>query len=78
LPVRERNYRKWFRAIARAAEIPDEVWSMDSRAGAATAADEAGADLEAISDMLTHAEPRTTVRYIRRREKRTQARRTHG
>jgi len=70
LPVRERSYRKWFRAIARAAEIPDEVWSMDSRAGAATEADEAGADLEAISDMLTHAEPRTTVRYIRRREER--------
>ena len=70
LPVRERSYRKWFRAIARAAEIPDEVWSMDSRAGAATEADEAGADLEAISDMLTHAEPRTTARYIRRREER--------
>jgi len=31
LPVRERSYRRWFRAIARAAEIPDEVWSMDSR-----------------------------------------------
>jgi hypothetical protein len=70
LPVRERSYRKWFRAIARAAEIPDEVWSMDSRAGAATEADEAGADLATISDMLTHAEPRTTMRYIRRREKR--------
>src|SRR5262245_53934626 len=70
LPVGERSYRKWFRAIARAAEIPDEVWSMDSRAGAATEADEAGADLAAISDMLTHAEPGTTVRYIRRREKR--------
>jgi hypothetical protein len=35
LPVRERSYRKRFRAIARAAEIPDSVWSMDSRAGAA-------------------------------------------
>ena len=70
LPVRERSYRKWFRSIAPAADIPDEVWSMDSRAGAATEADEAGADLAAISDMLTHAEPRTTVRYIRRREKR--------
>lgn len=70
LPVRERSYRKWFRQIARAAGIPDEVWSMDSRAGAATEADEAGADLATISDMLTHAEPRTTVRYLRRREKR--------
>src|SRR5262249_49795056 len=72
-PVRERSYRRWVRAIARAAGIPDEVWSMDSRAGAATEADEAGADLAAISDMLTHAEPRTTLRYIRRREKRIEA-----
>ena len=44
LPIRERSYRKWFREIARAAGIPDEVWSMDSRAGAATEADAAGAD----------------------------------
>jgi len=69
LPVRERSYRRWFRAIARAAGIRDEVWSMDSRAGAATQADEAGADLKAISDMLTHADTRTTLRYVRRREK---------
>jgi hypothetical protein len=65
LPIRERSYRKWFREIARAAGIPDEVWSMDSRAGAATEADSAGADLKSISDLLTHAEPRTTLRYIR-------------
>jgi hypothetical protein len=65
LPIRERSYRKWFREIARAVGIPDEVWSMDSRAGAATEADAAGADLKSISDLLTHAEPRTTLRYIR-------------
>lgn len=65
LPIRERSYRKWFREIARAAGIPDEVWSMDSRAGAATEADAAGADLKSISYLLTHAEPRTTLRYIR-------------
>jgi Phage integrase family len=66
-PVRERSYRNWFRQIARAAGIPDAVWNMDSRAGAATEADEAGADLDAISAALTHNESRTTVRYIRRR-----------
>jgi hypothetical protein len=49
------------------------VWSMDSRAGAATEADEAEADLKAISDMLTHADTRTTLRYIRRSEKRIAA-----
>jgi Phage integrase family len=70
LPVRERSYRKWFREIARAAGIPDEVWSMDSRAGAATEADAAGADLKSISDLLTHSEPRTTLRYIRSTNKR--------
>jgi Phage integrase family len=70
LPIRERSYRKWFREIARAAGIPDEVWSMDSRAGAATEADAAGADLKSISDLLTHAEPRTTLRYIRSTQKR--------
>jgi hypothetical protein len=70
LPIRERSYRKWFREIARAAGIPDEVWSMDSRAGAATEADAAGADLKSISDLLTHAEPRTTLRYIRSTTKR--------
>lgn len=66
LPVRERSYRKWFRQIARAAGIPDEVWSMDSRAGGATEADEAGADFKAIQDALTHTEARTEHRYIRR------------
>ncbi len=65
LPIRERSYRKWFRKIARAAGIPDDIWLMDSRAGGATEADEAGADLKAISDHLTHSETRMTVRYIR-------------
>jgi hypothetical protein len=69
-PIRERSYRRWFREIARAAGIPDEVWSMDSRAGAATEANAAGADLKSISDLLTHSEPRTTLRYIRSTNKR--------
>jgi len=71
LPIRERSYRKWFRQIARATGIPDEVWLMDSRAGGATEADEAGADLKAISDHLTHSETRMTVRYIRNVKGRT-------
>ncbi len=70
LPIRERTYRKWFRSIARAAAIPDAIWSMDARAGAATEADEAGADFRGIQDHMTHAEPRTTMRYIRRTAKR--------
>jgi hypothetical protein len=64
-PVRDRTYRNRFREIARAAGISDDVWLMDSRAGGATEADEAGADRQAISDHLTHSDPRTTTRYIR-------------
>lgn len=71
LPVRERSYRKWFRQIARAAGIADSVWSMDSRAGGATEAFEAGADIRAIAAHLTHANLATTPRYIRKTEKQT-------
>src|SRR5664280_1467310 len=78
LPMREHSFRKWFRKIARPAGIPDEIWNMDSRAGAATEAEEALANLRGISDNLTHSDGRTTDRYIRRRTKRiamvTQAR----
>jgi hypothetical protein len=66
-PIRERSHRKWFRKIARAAGLPDDVWQMDSRAGGATEAEEAGASLEQIQAGLTHTEQKTTLRYIRRR-----------
>jgi hypothetical protein len=66
-PVEERSYRKWFRQIARAANIPDEVWNMDTRAGGATEADEAGAPIRDISQSMTHADERITGIYIRRR-----------
>jgi hypothetical protein len=69
LAVRERSYRKWFRQIARAAEIPDSVWNMDARAGAATEADDAGVKTELIQDLLTHNERAMTQHYIRRRER---------
>lgn len=67
LPIRYRTYQKTFRRIARAAGIPDTVWSMDARAGGATEAYDAGADLGAIQGALTHDEAKTTGRYIRRR-----------
>ena len=68
LPVRRSSYGKWFRQIARAAGIPDEVWNMDSRAGGVTEAEEAGVPLDILREAATHADARTTVRYIRRRE----------
>lgn len=69
--VQERTYRGWFREIARAAGIPDTVWVMDARAGGATEAEDAGADLSAIRGLLTHSEKQeaTTLRYIRRRDR---------
>jgi hypothetical protein len=66
LPIRADMYRRWFRQIARASGIPDEVWNMDSRAGGATEADEAGAALDAIQGALTHTKESTTLRYLRR------------
>jgi aspartate aminotransferase-like enzyme len=66
LPVRQGPYGRWWRQIARAAGIPDNVWNMDARAGGATEADEAGAALEAIQGALTHSRTSTTLRYIRR------------
>lgn len=69
--VQERSYRKWFRPIAQAAGIPDEVWLMDSRAGAATEAEESGADHDAIKTLLSHSEKQeaTTTRYKRRQDR---------
>jgi hypothetical protein len=66
LPIVADMYRRWFREIARVAGIPDNVWNMDSRAGGATEADEAGAALEAIQGALTHTKASTIVRYLRR------------
>ena len=66
LPIRRDMYGRWFRQIARAASIPDDVWNMDARAGGATEADEAGAAIEAIQGALTHTKESTTLRYLRR------------
>src|SRR5262249_29700008 len=73
LPVRERSYRRWYRQIARAAGIPDDVWCMDTRAGAATEAEGAGVDGRLIQESMTHNDVRTTVRCIRRRSKKVAA-----
>lgn len=68
LPIRERSYRKWFREIARAAGIPDQVWNMDARAGAITEALEAGVDLATVSRGATHATTAMTETYAKRIE----------
>lgn len=69
MPIRYRTWAKAFRKIARHAQIPDEVWGMDARAGGATEAEEAGVDIATIGTGLTHTNNVTPHRYIRRRSK---------
>lgn len=66
LPMRYTSFAMWFRQVARAAGIPDDIRSMDARAGGATEADEAGVPLETIQGALTHTNSDMTLRYIRR------------
>lgn len=64
-PYAEHAYAREWRKVARAAGIPDDVWNMDARSGAATEADEAGAAPEDIQRVLGHTDVKTTMRYIR-------------
>lgn len=64
-PYAEHAYAREWRKVARLAGIPDDVWNMDARSGAATEADEAGAAPEDIQRALGHADVKTTMRYIR-------------
>lgn len=73
LPIRYRTFAKAFRKIARVAGIPDEVWNMDARAGGATEAEEAMVGIDLIQAGLTHSNPQTSVRYIRKRTKKIAA-----
>lgn len=56
--------REW-RKVARAAGIPDHIWTMDARASAITEAEDAGADLDAIRATAAHPDGKTTARYSR-------------
>ncbi|MFG1357366.1 hypothetical protein [Xanthobacter pseudotagetidis] len=65
LPYKRRVYVKWFRTIARAAGIPDEVWSMDARAGAVTEALDARAMPLDVMNAAGHTQLSTTQGYDR-------------
>jgi hypothetical protein len=64
-PYAEHAYSREWRAVARAAGLPDEVWNMDARAGGISEADDAGADLDSIRSMAGHTQASTTARYVR-------------
>ncbi|MGR4927272.1 hypothetical protein ACIPUD_10745 [Bradyrhizobium sp. CAR08] len=65
LPYPAYEFRRLWRSIARAADVPDEVFNMDSRAGAITEGFDAGADPDFIRAAATHSELATTQGYNR-------------
>jgi hypothetical protein len=64
-PWRKSHFSRTFRKIARAAGWPDDVWNMDSRAGAVSEAFEAGAQAEDVMKAASHTQLSTTMRYNR-------------
>lgn len=60
------RYQRLFRKIARAAGVPDTVWSRDIRAGGITDARKSGAALEDASKAAGHSDTRTTARIYDR------------
>lgn len=65
LPFRAHTFRRRWRQIARAAGVPDDVFNMDSRAGAISEAFDAEADPDFIRTAATHSELATTQGYNR-------------
>lgn len=65
LPWARKTFSTKWRVIANAAGIPANIQNRDSRPGAATEADVAGAATEKIQRGLGHARGATTVRYLR-------------
>lgn len=65
-PYTPGTYRETWRTIARTAGIPDDVFNMDSRAGAITEGSDAGATKDDLQRLATHARATTTDRYIRK------------
>jgi hypothetical protein len=65
IPYRENYYAQDWREIAKAAKVPETVWSMDARAGAISEAEEATGDLDAARKMAGHTTSKTTLVYVR-------------
>lgn len=64
-PWDAKHYAHTWRTIARAAGIPDEVQSRDSRAGAITEGIDSGARLEEMRKVAGHSQIGMTARYDR-------------
>jgi hypothetical protein len=66
-PYRQREFARRFRNVARAAGVPDDVWSMDARAGAVTDARAKGASRADAMELATHTREATNRGYDRDR-----------
>jgi integrase len=64
-PWWDTKFRTRWRQIARACGIPDAVQNRDSRPGAATEAELAGAPKETVQRLLGHSRAETTEIYLR-------------
>jgi hypothetical protein len=64
-PYSEFTFRDHWRRIADACGVPKTVYNMDSRAGAISEANAAGAPLGHTQEAATHSDPSTTGGYIR-------------
>lgn len=72
-PWRKRYYAEKFREIARAAKVPDDIWSMDMRAGGATEADAIPEVSDrALQDAGGWADPKISARYRRNKQRNAQ------
>lgn len=72
-PWELRRYQTAFRAVARAAGVPDDIWSMDMRAGGATEAD----GVEGVTDRMFDdaggwVDPKMKNRYRRNKQRNAQ------
>jgi hypothetical protein len=65
LPWTGNEYRRKWRKVARHCGIPDDVWNMDTRSGAISEADMAGAPGEWVQQAATHSSIEQTRDYTR-------------
>ncbi|GGE23820.1 Phage integrase family protein [Gemmobacter megaterium] len=67
-PYKTRYFSALFSRFREKAGVPEDVWLMDTRAGAITEAKAAGANPADIRDLAGHADIQTTNRYMRGRK----------
>lgn len=70
LPWTGNEFRRKWRICASIAGVPKDVWNMDSRSGAFSEADQAGADEGHIQTLATHSDVGQTRKYIRGNQRR--------